>query len=58
MKKVVDPAEGWAYGFPAVWDEEKETLDELLDRHNYPKDMRKFSMRFWYQENNENSKQK
>jgi hypothetical protein len=50
MKKYVDPAQGWAYGFPAVWDEEKMTLEELLDSKGYPKDMREFPMRFWYKE--------
>jgi len=50
MKKYVDPAEGWLYGFPTVWDEDKLTLDELLDLHKYPVEFRKFPMRFWYKE--------
>ena len=50
MKKYVDPAQGWAYGFPAVWDEEEMSLDELFDLHNYPQEMRKFPMRFWFAE--------
>jgi len=46
-KTWVDPASGWQYGFPAVWDPSKETLDELMDRHNYPKDMRNLWVRYW-----------
>ena len=52
MKKYVDPAQGWMYGFPVVWDEEEMTLEELLNIHNYPKEYRKFPMRFWFAEDN------
>lgn len=45
--KWVDPASGWRYGFPALWDEEEETLEELLDRCNYPEDLRQLPIRMW-----------
>ena len=47
MKVVVDPAEGWMYGFPKVWDQSKQTLDEFLNENNYPQEMRKYPMRYW-----------
>lgn len=47
MIKWVDPASGWRYGFPALWDDEEETIKELLDRHNYPEDLRQLPMRMW-----------
>ncbi len=48
MKVMVDPPNGWLYGFPAVLDLEKETYVDLLSRMGYP-DIRlalKYS-RFW-----------
>ena len=47
MKMWVDPASGWQYDFPAIWDSEEETLDQLMDRHNYPEDLRQLSLRMW-----------
>ena len=44
---VVDPAEGWKWGFPKIWDSSKETLDAFLDKSNYPQEMRKYPMRYW-----------
>jgi len=48
LAKFVDPAEGWKYGFPAVWNEDEETLQELYDRHGYPEKLRKFPVRSWF----------
>ncbi len=47
MKVWIDPAEGWKYGFPVIWDQEEETAEELLDRHNYPKELRDLSIWMW-----------
>ena len=43
----VDPPSGWMYGFPAIWDPSKETLEELLDRHKYPQKWRGLGVRMW-----------
>jgi hypothetical protein len=34
-KTLVDPPEGWKYGFPTEWDGVK-PLDILLREHKYP----------------------
>lgn len=47
---MVDPASGWKYGFPCEWDEEKETLEELYVRKEYPEHMWEGAVRFWYEE--------
>ena len=52
MKKKVwiDPPMGWMYGFPAIWDEEKETYIEMLIRYGYPEDQVEFALgysRMW-----------
>ena len=47
MKVWVDPPSGWKYGFPAIWDDEKETMDELFARMNYPEDYRDSWVRMW-----------
>jgi len=36
MKVMVDPPEGWRYGFPVMLDLEKETYVDLLARMGYP----------------------
>ncbi len=39
MKILVDPPKGWQYGFPKVFDSEKDgTIEEFLIKHNYPVD--------------------
>ena len=46
----VDPPSGWKYNFPAIWDKEKETLEAMLKRHNYPEKDMEFAlhyMRMW-----------
>lgn len=43
----VDPASGWMYGFPCIWYPERETFEELLDRHRYPERLWGFPCRFW-----------
>jgi hypothetical protein len=55
MKKYVDPAKGWAYGFPAIWDDEKMSFEEFLDSKGYPKKMREFPMSFWFAADNKKS---
>lgn len=50
-KLVIDPASGWKYGFPSIWDDDKETYEEFLDRHNYPENLRHLSVRQWYLKN-------
>lgn len=49
-KLWVDPPNGWMYNFPAIWDREKETLEIMLKRHNYPEKDIEFAlqyMRMW-----------
>ena len=46
----VDPPSGWQYGFPAIWDKEEGTLEELLTKHKYPQKDMSFAlsyMRMW-----------
>ena len=50
MKMWIDPPSGWKYGYQDVWDDEKETLSNNLERHNYPKEDIDFAcgyMRIW-----------
>ncbi len=35
MRYYIDPPSGWKYGFPDIWDDEEETMDECLARHGY-----------------------
>lgn len=38
MKYYVDPPSGWKYGFPKVWDSEKDKpVEEWLVEQGYPK---------------------
>lgn len=54
MKKIIDPPQGWLYGFPRPYDE---TLDapmrEFLIQHGYPEKDVEFAlqhMRWWVDE--------
>lgn len=55
-KKIwIDPPHGWMYGFPAIWDTTKFSIDEFLREHHYPEKDIEFAcqyMRMW--ETNEN----
>ena len=45
----VDPAEGWKYGFPRVYDEVLDgPLGDWLIKCGYPKSMLEFPVRMWY----------
>lgn len=47
---MVDPPEGWRYGFPAELGD-GQTLEELFVKHNYPEEMRELGhkySRYWY----------
>lgn len=55
MKMWVDPAYGWKYGFPAIWNNEKETIKEMLDRHQYPEHLRSYAMWCWEVEKEDES---
>lgn len=47
---IMDPASGWMYGFPAPIDLDKETVEEVMDRHNYPEELRNLPVRYWESE--------
>lgn len=53
-KLVVDPPSGWRYGFPMVWDKEKQPeLREFLKEKGYPEDDLEFALshiRMWFPE--------
>lgn len=53
-KLVVDPPSGWRYGFPMVWDKEKQPeLREFLKEKGYPEDQIDFAcqyIRMWFPE--------
>ena len=52
MKRMVDPPDGWRYGFPAELKFD-ETYEELLKRHGYPEDQIEFAIentRCWREE--------
>jgi hypothetical protein len=51
QKKIVDPPEGWRYGFPAELPDNM-TLKELFIKHNYPEELRELGYkysRYWYE---------
>ena len=53
MRHIVDPAEGWAYGFPAVWDKEKHPdITDLFKEKKYPERYWNFPVRMWYEDDN------
>lgn len=44
----VDPAEGWKYGFPRIYNEETDgDIREWLLKCGYPETMLDFPMRCW-----------
>lgn len=48
MKLWVDPAEGWKYGFPRIWDDEKyPSCVEWLKTCGYPHADRDWPVRMW-----------
>ena len=47
----VDPAEGWRFGFPKLWDGEEE-LHEWLLAEGCPLSHLEFPIRMWYSEEN------
>lgn len=46
MKLIIDPPQGWLYGYPDIWDDEKETLSNNLERHGYPKEHIEFACEY------------
>ena len=47
-RQWVDPAEGWKYGFPKIYDSEKDgTMESWLLKQGYPKEMIQFPIRYW-----------
>lgn len=48
MKLIIDPPQGWLYGYPDIWDDEKETLSNNLERHGYPKDQIQFACEYMW----------
>ena len=53
--KVIDPPEGWKYGFPKAIPEDVENVKEWLVQNGYPESVMKqygdyFSCRYWYAE--------
>ena len=44
----IDPPSGWKYGFPCLWDRDKQTYEELLKEHNYPKEWYDLPCRMWH----------
>ena len=51
-KLMVDPPSGWMYGFPMVWDKEKQPeLREFLKEKGYPEKDLDFALsycRMWF----------
>lgn len=51
-KLMVDPPSGWMYGFPALWDKEKQPeLKEFLKEKGYPEKDIDFALnhiRMWF----------
>lgn len=43
---MVDPPSGWMYNFPARWDDEIESYEEMLRRKNYPEKDIPFAMQY------------
>ena len=55
MEKVVmvDPPEGWRYGFPRVFDPSKKSLTDMLKEVGYPEDLMNLALtysRYWEEE--------
>ena len=47
-RQWVDPAEGWKYGFPKIYDSETDgTMKEWLLKNGYPESMIEFPIRYW-----------
>jgi len=47
-KYWVDPSEGWKYGFPKVYDDEKDgNILEFLEKHGYPNISDETLTRWW-----------
>ena len=47
-RQWVDPAEGWKYGFPKIYDSDTDgTMEEWLLKNGYPKSMIQFPIRYW-----------
>ncbi len=45
-KLFIDPPSGWMYGFPRVYDEEKDVpLEDFLIHHGYPEEEVEFAMK-------------
>ena len=57
-KLMVDPPSGWMYGFPALWDKEKQPeLKEFLKEKGYPEKDIDFAcqyIRMWFPQEKEN----
>lgn len=59
MRTVVDPPEGWRYGFPKVLDE-TQTFRKFLLNNGYPRDMLELAekhSRYWTEEYDEGDEQ-
>lgn len=47
-RQWVDPAEGWKYGFPKIYDSDTDgTMTEWLLKNGYPESMIQFPIRYW-----------
>ena len=47
-RQWVDPAEGWKYGFPKIYDSEKDPpMRDWLLKQGYPEKMLEFPIRCW-----------
>lgn len=61
MRLFIDPPKGWLYGFPKIWDEEKDGhFEEWLVSQGYPAQMIKnygeaFFVRQWVAEDEDTS---
>ena len=64
MSKMVDPPEGWRYGFPKVCDKEFSTAEEFNDwlvENGYPRKViesygKWFACRWWEEDEESNQK--
>jgi len=46
MKIWVDPPSGWRYGFPKLWNDDYEPLEEFLVNNGYPQSEVSFAMKW------------
>ena len=47
-RQWVDPAEGWKYGFPKIYDSEKDApMRDWILKQGYPEKMLEFPIRCW-----------